>query len=236
MSDNPKNKRLRASVVFENDTGARLLIDASPDLRQQALRANVSEVDALIITHAHADHCHGLDDFRPFNFAKNAPIPLHATPEVLQELRTRFAYVFKEHKLEYGWYKPAFTLHDVMLENDVAHVEIAGMHVTLIRQVHGRVESLGVRVGELAYSTDVNHFSEEAFAALKGVKIWVVDCLRYALAPTHAHLAQTLEWIDRVKPQRAILTHMAHELEYEALRAMLPAGVEPAYDGMVVTF
>jgi phosphoribosyl 1,2-cyclic phosphate phosphodiesterase len=231
-SDNPKNKRLRASVIFENATGNKLLIDASPDLRTQALNNNITNVDGLIITHAHADHCHGIDDFRPFNFAKNAAIDLATTQATMQELKERFAYVFKPHQLQYGWYKPAF--NERIVESD-AEVEIAGMNVKLFEQTHGRIKTLGVRMGDIAYSTDVNHLNDKAFAALKGVKIWVVDCLRYNPAPTHAHLELTLKWIERLRPERAILTHMAHEMDYEELKSILPENVEPAYDGMVLT-
>ncbi len=236
-SINPKNKRTRASVVFEDTTscqksgGKRLLIDASPDLRAQALAGGITSVDGLIITHAHADHCHGLDDFRPFNFAKGAAIDLATTHATMNELKERFAYVFKEHKHQYGWYKPAF--NERIIE-DNAQFEIAGMTVTTFAQTHGRITTLGVRVGDIAYSTDVNHLNDAAFAALKGVKIWVVDCLRYAPAPTHAHLELTLQWIEQVAPQRAILTHMAHEMDYDELRKALPSHVEPAYDGMVL--
>ncbi len=233
-SDNPKNKRLRASVVFENESGSKLLIDASPDLRQQALANNITQVDGLIITHAHADHCHGLDDFRPFNFSKNDAIDLVATQYTMNELKERFAYVFKEHKHQYGWYKPAFNERIIDVQNAPASVEVAGMKTIIFQQTHGRINTLGVRVGDIAYSTDVNHLSDAAFAALAGVEIWVVDCLRYTPAPTHSHLEQTLKWIERVKPKRAILTHMAHEIGYDELRHILPTNVEPAYDGMIL--
>lgn len=235
LSNNIFNKRTRASVVFENNKGHKLLIDATPDLRMQALNNNITEIDALLITHAHADHCHGIDDFRPFNFCKNAAIDLFATAQTMQELKHRFSYIFKEHKLEYGWYKPAFNEKIIDLENNnIVYTEIANMNIILFNQQHGKVNSVGIRVGDIAYSTDVNFLDETALQALKGVKIWVVDCLRYNPAPTHAHLNLTLEWIRKVNPQKAVLTHMAHEIDYDELCKILPENVEPAYDGMIL--
>jgi phosphoribosyl 1,2-cyclic phosphate phosphodiesterase len=232
-SPNPKNKRSRASVLYESDGRMRVLVDASPDLRMQALSANITTVDALVITHAHADHCHGLDDVRSFNYYKGGAIDLYGDMHTMAEVQQRFAYAFREHHHQYGWYKPEFDVHIV----DADGGEIPEADIRFFPQTHGRMTTLGLRMGkygELAYSTDVNHFSDEALTALEGVKVWVVDCLRPNPAPTHAHLELTLEWIARVKPQRAILTHMAHELEYETLSAVLPKGVEVAYDGMVI--
>jgi phosphoribosyl 1,2-cyclic phosphate phosphodiesterase len=231
-SDNPRNVRSRASVLYETKSGARVLVDASPDLRAQALKNNVTVIDALVLTHAHADHCHGLDDVRPFNFAKGGAIALYADAQTMDEVHTRFGYVFREHKHEYGWYKPEFTAHVVEYDAHIPELDIQ-----FFPQTHGRMKTLGVRMGaggEMAYSTDVNHLNEEAFTALKGVQVWVVDCLRFDPAPSHAHLELTLSWIARVQPKRAILTHMAHEMEYEALRALLPEGVEVGYDGMEI--
>ena len=232
LSDHPRNKRSRASVLYESDSGVRVLVDASPDLRSQALACGVTAIDALVLTHAHADHCHGLDDIRPFNFAKNAAIDLYADGVTLEEIKQRFAYIFRPHNHQHGWYKPEFTLHEVGEGDGMAEADLR-----FFAQTHGRMQTLGLvmgKSGELAYSTDVNFLDEAAFAALKNVRVWVVDCLRPNPAPTHAHLELTLSWIARVKPERAILTHMAHEFEYEALNTSLPDGVEAAYDGMVV--
>jgi phosphoribosyl 1,2-cyclic phosphate phosphodiesterase len=163
---------------------------------------------------------------------KGGAIDLYADMHTMAEIQQRFAYAFRDHQHEYGWYKPEFTVHIVDTDGCIPHADIR-----FFPQTHGRMTTLGLRMGqqgELAYSTDVNHLSEAAFAALEGVKVWVVDCLRPNPAPTHAHLELTLEWIARVKPQRAILTHMAHEFEYESLSALLPEGVELAYDGMVI--
>jgi phosphoribosyl 1,2-cyclic phosphate phosphodiesterase len=233
-SENPKNKRSRSSVLFENGMGKRLLIDASPDLRTQALNNNIDYIDALLVTHAHADHCHGIDDIRPFNFHKNAALDLYANAQTMEELKERFSYVFKAHQMQYGWYKPAFNPYIVELQNGIIRLEIADMLVTLFAQTHGGLQTLGVRIGDIAYSTDVNHLPESAFEALEGVKIWVVDCLRPSKAPTHAHLELTLSWIERVRPKQAILTHMAHEFDYDELCNSLPQNIRPAYDGMIL--
>ncbi len=231
-STDVRNKRQRASVLLETNTGKQILVDATPDLRQQALRHGLSTIDALIITHAHADHCHGLDDVRPFNYHRQSAIDLYADAHTMQELQHRFNYIFRPHKPGIGWYKPEFVCH-TLDEQRLDH-EIAGETIQIIPQTHGRITTLGIRAGDIAYSTDVNHLSDEAFDALRGVKVWVVDCLRYTPAPTHAHLELTLEWIERVKPQRAILTHMSHELDYHRLQAETPDHVDVAYDGMVI--
>ncbi len=231
-STHPRNKRSRASVVYEADSGMRVLIDASPDLRTQALACHITAIDALVLTHAHADHCHGLDDMRPFNFTKGRAIDLYANAATLAEVKQRFAYIFRPHNHQHGWYKPEFMVHEVA-END--RVEAADLR--FFSQTHGGLQTLGMvmgKRGELAYSTDVNHLDDAAFEALSGVDTWVVDCLRPNPAPTHAHLELTLSWIERVAPRRAILTHMAHEMEYELLAKTLPAGVEAAYDGMEI--
>jgi phosphoribosyl 1,2-cyclic phosphate phosphodiesterase len=231
-SANPKNARTRASVLFETAAGTRILVDASPDLRTHALRAGIASIDALILTHAHADHCHGLDDVRSFNYHKNAAIELYADAPTMEEVQQRFAYIFKAHQHQFGWYKPEFHCHTVA--SSTTHLTIADADVCLFPQTHGRVTTLGVRIGDMAYSTDVNHLTDEAFNALHGVRIWVVDCLRPSPSPTHAHLELTLKWIARVRPERAILTHMSHEFDYEILSASLPKGVEMAWDGMTI--
>ncbi|TAF15511.1 MAG: MBL fold metallo-hydrolase [Alphaproteobacteria bacterium] len=232
LSSTSKNKRTRASIAITTDAGKVILVDASPDLRQQALACGLRRVDALILTHAHADHCHGLDDMRSFNYLAHDAIDLYADTHTLDEVRERFSYVFTPHDLRYGWYKPQFHCHN--LPDHVAMTSIADVHVQTFMQHHGSVNSLGIRIGNFAYSTDVKSFPEASFAALEGLDLWIVDCLRLQEAPTHAHLDLTLAWIERLKPKRAILTHMGHELDYDVLNAQLPKGVEMGYDGMVI--
>jgi phosphoribosyl 1,2-cyclic phosphate phosphodiesterase len=229
-SSNPKNNRTRASILLQ-DADFALLVDAGPDIRQQSLRENIRHLDAVFFTHAHADHCHGIDELRSFNYLADKPLDCYSDRVTLAELKGRFGYVFLPPVP--GWYRAALTPHELQMQN--APQQIGPWEVVVFRQQHGRVHSLGLRVGNFAYSTDVTDLDEAAFAALTGVDVWVVDCLRTEPAPTHAHLARTLEWIERVKPKRAILTHMSHEFEYESLAGALPAGVEPGYDGLVIT-
>lgn len=228
-SSDPKNSRLRASILIEQE-GFRLLVDTSPDLRQQSLANNMSRVDAILFTHAHADHCHGIDDVRNFNFHKNGPVDCYADAETMAEIQERFAYAFQPPVAEYGWFRACLNPH---LVEEGTH-RIGPMDVQIFKQRHGRIHSLGLRIGYFAYSTDVNHLSEENFAALDGVKVWIVDCLRRTAAPTHANVDLSLEWITRVRPERAILTHMGHDFDYTAFSAELPRGVEPGFDGLTI--
>jgi phosphoribosyl 1,2-cyclic phosphate phosphodiesterase len=226
-----RNKRTRVSVLVQDGTTT-LLIDCSPDFRQQALMHGISRLDAVIATHGHADHIHGIDDLRAVNYHMAGPIALYAQDDTLAALRTRFGYCFAEAAPEKSiWVKPMLQANVVTTQDTVT---IGTLTVQCFPQVHGKAEILGLRIGDFAYSTDVKYLPEEAFAVLAGVKLWVVDCLREEMAPTHSHLAQTLEWIERVRPQRSILTHMDHTLDYSTLAAKVPVGVEPAYDGLVL--
>jgi phosphoribosyl 1,2-cyclic phosphate phosphodiesterase len=226
---NPRNRRLRVSVLVEQDETA-LLVDTSPDMRQQLLAAQVKNITAVLYTHAHADHSHGIDDLRSVNWLMKKSIPVYADEATMKELETKFSYIFTGSRVPGHFYKPSI----IPMIIDGAF-EIGGIKVQPFRQDHGYTHTLGFRFGDFAYSTDVRALDEEAFAALRGVKIWVVDCVREQPHPTHSHLAETLAWIERVRPERACLTHMNQTLDYEALRARLPVGVEPAYDGLVLT-
>lgn len=226
---NPKNRRMRVSVLVETDA-ARLLIDTSPDLRQQILDNDITALDAVLFTHAHADHSHGLDELRGIVYGRGAPLDAYMDARTRELLTARFDYAFVSSRGASNLY-PAL-LHDRTIEGPF---EIAGIPITTWEQEHGPDVSLGYRLGDFAYSTDASALSEEAFHALEGVKLWVVDCLRDEPHPTHSHTAQTLEWIARVKPARAVLTHMNEKLDYEELKRRCPAGVEPGYDGLVLT-
>lgn len=230
-SRNPKNNRTRVSLYIEINK-LKLLVDTSPDLRQQALREGLKRVDAVLYTHDHADHTHGIDDLRSFNYLANASIPLYGDAHTMEALTKRYAYAFGPPP-EKIWARPSLTAHS--LPNAPTHAfSVKNVDITAFEQLHGKFKTLGYRIGDFAYSTDTNELSETAFAALKGVKTWVVDCLRYTPSPVHANVEKALEWIGRVKPEKAILTHMAHELDYKRLQSELPPGIEPAYDGMVV--
>ncbi len=227
---NPRNRRRRASILVE-DGGATILVDTSPDLRAQLLDAGVGRVDAVLFTHAHADHLHGIDDLRGVNRLMKAAIPAYATPSTLAEIERRFGYVFAPLKLgrEGNYYKPV--LKRCPIDGPFT---AAGMRVTPFVQDHGFSQTLGFRFGRFAYSTDVIVLDDAAFQALAGIDTWVVDCIRQAPHVTHSHLDRTLEWIDRVRPRRAVLTHMDETFDYETLRRTLPPGVEPGYDGLVI--
>jgi phosphoribosyl 1,2-cyclic phosphate phosphodiesterase len=230
-STNPRNKRTRVSILVE-DGPTRVLVDASPDLRQQFLANGLTTVDGVVLTHAHADHIHGIDDLRSVNFLKNGRLDVWGSPETLTEALARFGYAFNPPRTNEGiWYAPSLVAREVN-----GPFRIGGIDIVPFAQVHGgdRDPTLGLRFGRFAYSTDVKELPEAAFAALAGVEVWIVDCLREAINPAHSHLAQTLDWIARLKPKRAILTHMNHMVDYADWKARLPAGVEPGYDGMVI--
>ena len=228
-SENPKNKRLRSSVFVETGK-AKILFDTAPDFRQQAITNNINELDAVFYTHAHADHINGLDDLRSFNILTNKPMKAYSDAKTLDEIKKRYDYAFHPPKPEFGWYRPSLEAIEIGFEE----VDVNGEKIQPFLQEHGRITSLGFRIGDFAYSTDVTGFSEEAFAALDGIKAWVVDCQGYKKPPTHSYLEQTLKWIERVKPEIAVLTHMSHEFEYEKLKNELPQGVVPGYDGMII--
>jgi phosphoribosyl 1,2-cyclic phosphate phosphodiesterase len=227
---NPRNRRRRVSVLVETAEAA-LLIDTSPDLREQLLDAGVRRLDAVLYTHAHADHLHGIDDLRSVNWLMQGAIPVFASAESLNEIRRRFGYVFEAVKpgRQSVYYKPVLEPHTI-----VGPFRAAGVAVTPFIQNHGFSATLGLRIGGFAYSTDVVDLDKAAFAALSGIEVWIVDCIRRKPHVTHAHLEKTLEWIARVGPRRAILTHMDESLDYATLCRELPGGVEPGYDGLVI--
>lgn len=232
-STDPRNQRTRVSVLIEQH-GQRLLVDASPDIRQHCLRHDIRTIDALLFTHAHADHCHGIDDMRPLNHHGGAAIPAYGDPVAMEEILRRFDYAFREPIPEFGWFRPALIPHIIDTQS-WQPIEVGAMKIQPFPQLHGKLMTMGLRVGDVAYSTDVNHLPEEAFEHLQDLDLWVVDCLRYDPSPTHAHLEMTLNWIKQIKPKRAVLTHMSHDFDYERFCAELPENVEPAYDGMILT-
>lgn len=229
-STDTRNQRSRSSVFIETQ-GVSILVDTSPDLRTQALRNGITRLDAVLFTHAHADHTHGIDDLRSFNYLMKQAIPVYGSAETLARLTQQFSYSFGQTGRQGGAAVPLLIPHEI--EEDKVF-QAAGVNIQSILQYHGKGKSLGYRIGNFAYSTDVDNLPEQSLQLLDLLEVWVVDCLQYQPAPTHAHLARTLEWVERVKPKRAILTHMAHEFDYAQLRSELPAHCEPAYDGLVV--
>ena len=225
-SSDPHNFRTRTSATFEHD-GRVLLIDASTDFRMQALRHKLERVDAVLLTHAHADHVGGLDDLRGFNFLQREVIPVHAGARTLREVRLRFAYIFEETQVGGG--KPMIDL--VPIDGPF---KAADFHVTPVPLFHGELKILGFRVGRAAYCTDVSEIPEESFPLLEDLDVLVIDALRHKRHPTHFNLEQALEAIERIRPRRAVLTHLTHVFDHAALAAELPDFVEPAYDGLVI--
>jgi phosphoribosyl 1,2-cyclic phosphate phosphodiesterase len=228
---NPKNRRRRVSILVEEGDAA-ILVDTSPDMREQLLDAEVKRLDAVLYTHAHADHAHGIDDLRSINRLTGQPLPIYGSGKTIDEIRQRFGYVLAPLKAGLGgvFYKPL--LEPMVIDGPFT---VAGVPVMPFEQDHGfTAVSLGFRFGRFGYSTDVINLDDAAFAALQGIEVWIVDCIRREPHVTHSHLAKTLGWIERLKPRRAILTHMDESLDYEELRNALPAGVEPGYDGLIL--
>jgi phosphoribosyl 1,2-cyclic phosphate phosphodiesterase len=225
----PRNRRTRSSIVIENSDNQRLLVDSSPDMRAQLLDCRVPGVDAILFTHAHADHITGIDDVRLLNRIANRPLAAYGTERTLEEIIKRFGYAFRAWEPPY-FYRPV--LEAIPVEFDQA-LHVAGLDIQLFRQNHGRVDTLGLRIGKFGYSTDVVALDDAAFAALEGVDTWVVGCfLRSDRHWTHANLATVLGWVERLRPRRTVLTHMGTEMDWEWMRANLPPGVEAGYDGM----
>ncbi len=222
----PRNRRRRASILVEHG-GATVVVDTGPDFRAQMLDARVTRLDAVLLTHDHADHAHGIDDLRQFFHLSGAPVPCFASEPTWAVLEPRFAYIFAGT----AFYPATATAHRLP-----KRLTIGGMTITHFSQNHGNVDSTGFRFDaggrSAAYSTDVKALPPSAATALGGLDLWVVDALRVAPHPTHSHLAQTLDWIAVYRPTRSVLTHMDQTLDYATLAAALPAGVEAGFDGL----
>ncbi|MEZ5853544.1 MAG: MBL fold metallo-hydrolase [Hyphomicrobiaceae bacterium] len=235
---NPKNRRRRCSALIERVAGrgqTKALIDASPDLREQLLDAGVANIDGVLFTHDHADHTHGIDDLRILAFNMRRRVDVYFEAATMATLLARFDYCFRTPAG--SSYPPILNAHEIRPPEPVTIDGAAGPIVaTPIMQEHGPQASLGFRVGDVAYSPDISGLSAEAQSQLQGLDLWIVDALRYIPHPSHFSVKQALEWIERLKPRRAILTHLHVDLDYETLRRELPPHVVPAYDGMVVHF
>ncbi len=225
---NPKNRRRRPSILVES-RGVTILVDSGPDLRDQLLDAAVTKIDAVLYTHGHADHIHGIDDLRPFMFTRDRPIPAYLDRTLLEEFERRFPYAFTTVTMDRGLYRPF--LDPVVIDGPFV---VEGVEIAPFVQDHGYGPSWGFRFGPFAYSTDVVRLDDTAFEVLKGVDTWVVDATREEPHASHAHLDLALEWVERVGVRRAFLTHMSTFMDYDALCAKLPPHVRPAHDGLVI--
>ena len=234
--ENPRNTRTRCSMLVEREGPegtTQVLIDSSPDLRQQLLRAGVGHLDAVVYTHQHADHVHGLDDLRMIVFNRRARLPVWADGPTQEALLGRFGYAFVQP--EGSAYPPILDLFTI---DGPVTIDGAGGAVTLapFEVEHGSISSLGFRIGDLAYLPDVSEMTGEAWEAVEGLDCWVLDALRRTPHPTHVHLERALEWIARAAPRRAVLTNMHIDLDYATLKAETPPHITPAYDGMVIEY
>ena len=229
----PKNKRTRASILIE-DQSDRIVVDTGPDFRAQFLEAGSGPINGVIFTHSHADHVHGIDDVKAINAMMKKEIPAFGYEECLTEVSRRFNYVFKPIDSMSGqsWIRPAMTANPILN----GYHRIGGIELQIFEQDHGVCRTTGIRIGEIAYSTDVVRLDSEALGALKGIKTWVVGCLRRENHFAHASLKQVLAWADVIGPERIILTHMNATMDYEELLSELPAGVEPGYDGLEIIY
>ncbi len=228
---NPKNRRRRVSIVLRQRETT-ILVDTSPDLRAQCLDAGIAQVSAILYTHDHADHTQGIDDARFLKKpAGQATIPAYGTRETLNVLTSRFDYIFRQSTEGSGHlYKPFLRPIEV-----TGPFEIDGIPVVAFEQDHGFGSvSTGYRIGNVAYCTDVAELPAEALARLGGLDLFIADCLRFEPHPTHAHFDKALEWVQRLKPKHAVLTHMNHTVDYDVITAKCPPGVEPAYDGLEI--
>lgn len=233
---NPKNRRRRCSLLLERigaEGTTRVLIDTSPDMRAQLLDAGIGELDAVVYTHSHADHVHGIDDLRMIVFNTRKRLQVWADSATQDALLSRFGYAFVQ---------PAGSPYPPILDLNTIHgpfaIEGAGgaLELTPFRVDHGSMDALGFRVGGLAYLPDVIRIYEPSWPVLEGLECFIIDALRYKPHPTHAHVGLALEWIERLAPRRAVLTNLHIDLDHDVLEAETPAHVAAAYDGMVLEF
>ncbi|MEI6574033.1 MAG: MBL fold metallo-hydrolase [Alphaproteobacteria bacterium] len=235
--NNPKNRRRRCSILLERTSPQGktvVVVDTPPDHREQVLSAGLDRIDAVLITHDHADHTHGLDDVRPAVLHMRRLMPVYMDERTSVVIRDRFGYCFetpigsdyppiaREMRITKG--------HDVVIDGPGGEIRTLPFDVH-----HSENDALGFRFGDVAYTPDVNAIPEESLKSLEGLDVWIIDALRHKPHPSHFTVAEALEWISRMKPKRAILTNLHVDLDYEALKATLPEHIEPAFDGMKIT-
>ena len=225
LSGDIRNKRTRCSSIITLDTGENILIDTGPDLRSQALREDIRRVDAVLYTHTHADHLHGIDDLRAFCVLQRKQIPLYAKHDAATHISQKFGYTLREPSD--FWEMPV-----LRIESIEAPFELFGVKITPIPVMHGRSQSLGYRIGNFAYMTDVSEIPESSFALLKDLDVILLDCLRETAHPTHINMEQSLSYLSRIQAKQSYMIHMTHDLEYATLTSKLPKNLFAGYDGL----
>ena len=225
----PRNRRTRSSILLEWD-GFTLLVDTSPDMRTQLLACHVAKVDAVLYTHAHADHISGIDEIRILNRIIGKPLPAYATASTLDYLQHRYEYAFRPHSSSY-FFRPV--LVPTVIEPGQT-LQIGGRDFQMFEQDHHVTKSIGFRCGNFAYSTDVVRMTDDAFATLHGIDTWVLGAFQRQPHTTHLNVDQALEWSRRVSARRTVLTHMGIDLDWAWMIKRLPTGAEPATDGMTI--
>jgi phosphoribosyl 1,2-cyclic phosphate phosphodiesterase len=225
LSTDARNKRTRCSSLITLDSGENILIDTGPDLRNQALREKITRVDAVLYTHTHADHLHGIDDLRAFCQLQRMQIPLYAKEDAVEHIKQKFGYVLRE---------PSDFWEMPVLRTETIHApfELFGVKITPIPVLHGRSHILGYRIGNLAYMTDVSEIPESSLALLEDLDVVLLDCLREKSHPTHINIEQSLAYIGRIKAKQSYMIHMTHDLEYTSLSEKLPKYVFAGFDGL----
>ena len=227
-SPDARDRRTRPSVLLEYG-GKFVLIDTSPDFREQAIREKIRQIDAVLYTHTHADHILGIDDLRPLSFRRDGSIPLYARPEAAEFLRSMFRYIF-DADYKFGG------IARVELKPIEGPIELFGARFDPVKVIHGETEIYGYRFGSAAYLTDFSKIPDESFAQLRDLDILFLDALRHKPHPTHSTVENSLRIVDRVKPQRAFFTHICHDLPHEATNATLPENMRLSYDGLKLEF
>jgi len=228
-SDDPRDKRLRVSILIEH-AGKTVLVDTSSDFRQQALRANIKYLDAVLITHCHVDHVFGLDDIRPLNF-KYGAMPVYANEPAWVDLRRIFKYIFEPDHVGGGL--PQLVPHTVHHNSPFSIGD--ELKITPLEVIHGKLSVMAYRFNDFAYATDLNFISDETIELLQGLDVLVLDCVRFKPHPTHLGLNEALAYVERIKPKRAFLTHLNHDVMHARDSKLLPDHVQFSFDGLVVS-